>query len=99
MDKTISMADFIESHKTKNLNIIDVREVSEYHSGHIPRSVNMPLSELDETYPGLSKDEEYLIVCRSGARSGRATDFLIGKGYRAKNIEGGMNQWSGEIDH
>lgn len=98
MVKTISMDDFVENNKTENLNVIDVREAHEYEAGHIPGAVNMALSEFEENYPELSKGKEYLLVCRSDARSGRATEFLTEQGYDATNVEGGMLQWPGEVE-
>lgn len=82
----------------EQLNIIDVREVDEYLSGHIPSSINMPLSLLEFRVNELSKDKPYVIVCLAGGRSAQATMFLESKGYDATNMTGGMSAWSGEIE-
>ncbi|HBF58252.1 MAG TPA: rhodanese, partial [Exiguobacterium sp.] len=39
---------------------------------------------------------EYVMVCRSGARSGRATTYLEGQGYDVTNMDGGMMSYEGE---
>ena len=37
-----------------------------------------------------------MYVCRSGGRSGRATQFLESQGYDVTNMTGGMLAWEGE---
>ena len=60
----------------KNLNIIDVREVDEVMAGKIPSAIHIPLGLLEYRMSELDKSKEYIIVCRSGARSGRACQFV-----------------------
>lgn len=82
----------------ERLNIIDVREVDEYQSGHIPGSQNVPLSLLEFRVNELSKDTPYIIVCLAGGRSAQATMFLASRGYDVTNMTGGMKEWTGEIE-
>lgn len=79
------------------LKIIDVREVDEVQAGHIPGMMNMPLGLLEFRMHELNKNEPYIIVCRSGARSGRATQFLESQGFDVTNMVGGMLTWEGEV--
>lgn len=79
------------------LKIIDVREVDEVQAGHIPGVMNMPLGLLEFRMHELNKNEPYIIVCRSGARSGRATQFLASQGFDVTNMVGGMLAWEGEV--
>lgn len=79
------------------LKIIDVREVDEVQAGHIPGVMNMPLGLLEFRMHELNKNEPYIIVCRSGARSGRATQFLESQGFDVTNMVGGMLAWEGEV--
>lgn len=63
--------------------IIDVRTKSEFASGHIKGSVNIPLDELPKKITELQKKQQPLItVCRSGNRSGIAKSML-----KSANIE------------
>ncbi|MGX9134247.1 rhodanese-like domain-containing protein [Rummeliibacillus sp. JY-2-4R] len=80
------------------LNIIDVREVDEVKAGHIPGMINIPLRLLEAKLPDLSKKTPYLMVCRSGGRSGQATAFLASQGYDVTNMVGGMLAWKGDIE-
>ena len=56
----------------KKLNIIDVREVDEVAAGKIPGAINTPLGLVEFRMHELDKSKEYIMVCRSGGRSGRA---------------------------
>ena len=80
------------------LNLIDVREIEEVQAGKIPGAVNIPLGQLEFQMKELEKEKEYVLVCRSGGRSGRAVQFLESYGYRAVNMAGGMLDWEGEVE-
>jgi len=80
------------------LNLIDVREIDEVQVGKIPGVVNIPLGQLEFRMNQLEKDKEYVMVCRSGGRSGRAVQFLESHGYLAVNMAGGMLDWKGEVE-
>ncbi|MCT2345093.1 rhodanese-like domain-containing protein [Niallia taxi] len=82
----------------KKLNIIDVREVDEVATGKIPGAVNIPLGLIEFRMHELDKTNEYIMVCRSGARSGRATQFLKEYGFNVMNMTGGMLAWEGKIE-
>ncbi|WP_102344958.1 rhodanese-like domain-containing protein [Bacillus sp. Marseille-P3661] len=79
----------------KNLNIIDVREVEEVAAGKIPGAMHIPLGLLEFRMHELDKSKEYIMVCRSGARSGRASQFLESQGFSVINMTGGMLSWEG----
>ncbi len=82
----------------KKLNIIDVREVDEVVAGKIPDAVNMPLGLVEFRMHELDKSKEYIMVCRSGGRSGRATQFLESYGFNVINMTGGMLAWEGKVE-
>ncbi|MBY0099677.1 rhodanese-like domain-containing protein [Mesobacillus maritimus] len=82
----------------KVLTIIDVREVDEVTAGKIPGAFNIPLGLLEFRMHELDKTKEYIIVCRSGARSARASEFLEYQGFNVINMTGGMMAWEGKIE-
>ncbi|MFD2638498.1 rhodanese-like domain-containing protein [Piscibacillus salipiscarius] len=82
----------------EDLNLIDVREVEEVQEGKIPGAVNIPLGLIEFRENELDKNQEYIMVCRSGGRSGQATQFLESKGYNVTNMEGGMLSWEGPVE-
>jgi rhodanese-related sulfurtransferase len=69
--------------------LLDVREPHEFAAGHIPHSVNVPLSQLRDRYTELPKDRDFWISCGVGQRAYYATRFLLQHGYRAWNLSGG----------
>lgn len=82
----------------KQLILIDVREPGEVAQGKIPSVVNIPLGFIEFRMHELDKSKEYIMVCRSGARSGHATRFLESQGYNVTNMAGGMLAWDGKIE-
>ncbi|KMY33882.1 rhodanese domain protein [Lysinibacillus xylanilyticus] len=79
------------------INLVDVREVDEVESGHIPGIIHIPLGLLEFRMHELNKNESYVMVCRSGGRSGSATQFLESQGFNVSNMVGGMLAWDGEV--
>lgn len=78
----------------KKLHLIDVREVSEVAEGSIDGAINIPLGLLEFRMHELKKETPYIMVCRSGGRSGQATAFLEEHGYDVTNMSGGMLEWN-----
>jgi rhodanese-related sulfurtransferase len=66
--------------------IIDVRTVAEFNQGHADGSRNIPLDLLFNHMEELkSADKAYVVVCRSGNRSGMAADEMRSNGMEAVN--------------
>jgi len=65
--------------------ILDVRTPSEYKSGHIKGSKNIPLQELNSKMKGLKKDQVIITCCASGMRSGNAKSILKNEGFEVYN--------------
>ncbi|MCP8970203.1 rhodanese-like domain-containing protein [Ectobacillus ponti] len=80
------------------LNLIDVRETDEVAAGKIPGAVNIPLGLVEFRMHELDKNKEYIMICRSGGRSGRATELLESHGYKVINMTGGMLAWEGAVE-
>ena len=72
--------------------VLDVREQDEWDAGHVAGAVHIPLSELPTRIEELP-DDDLIVVCRSGGRSGQATDWLNHTGYDAINLDGGLKAW------
>ncbi|MGN7177699.1 rhodanese-like domain-containing protein [Cytobacillus sp. SAFR-174] len=81
------------------LNIVDVREADEVKEGKIASAIHIPLGLIEFRMHELDKNQEYVMVCRSGNRSGLAARFLEGQGYRVINMLGGMMNWEGPLDY
>ena len=73
--------------------LIDVREVEEYASAHVPGARLIPLGTVPEAVDELPRDERVFVICHSGARSQRAADFLLARGIDAVSVAGGTSAW------
>lgn len=76
--------------------IVDVREPAEFQSGHIPKALNLPLSQLPSRVEELGKfrDKPVILCCQSGNRSARASLVLGKKGFKSvHNLAGGVSAW------
>ncbi len=86
------------SHETGSL-VLDIREDKEYQSGHIKDSIHIPLSALKSRVSELDKykDNNIILGCRSGSRSGRACGILKKSGFeKVHNLRGGVLAWESE---
>jgi hydroxyacylglutathione hydrolase len=79
----------------RDLQVIDVREPDEWHSGHIPGAMHIPLGELGRRMTELDYHRPLVVVCRSGNRSTIATSVLLQAGRTdVHNLDGGMLGWT-----
>ena len=76
--------------------LLDVRNDDEWATGHAPAATHMPLGELSERHTELPADRRIVVICRSGARSSRATEALVDAGYDVVNLAGGMQAWEAQ---
>lgn len=95
---SITMKDFKERLATdKNLVILDVRTPEELVGplGKIDNAINIPIQNLEQRIDELKsyKDKEILVICRTQNRSAVAVNILQTKGYKAKNVLGGMTEF------
>jgi rhodanese-related sulfurtransferase len=73
--------------------VLDVREPDEWSAGHVSDSAWIPMTAIPARYGELPTDRAIVVVCRTGARSGRVTEALRGAGYDAVNLAGGLQAW------
>lgn len=69
--------------------VIDVRSAGEFTAGHLPKAVNIPLSEIDTVIARKVRDKNQVLLlhCQSGSRSVEAIRKLKALGYeRAYNL-------------
>lgn len=72
---------------------LDVREPYEWHHGHIPAALHIPLGELGARLHELPTEKRIVAVCRSGNRSGAVVAPLRQLGYDVLNLSGGLLSW------
>ena len=84
---------------TKNGVLVDVRTKEEYAEGHIPDSINLPLSHLDQILKEVpDKNTPLFVYCQSGSRSARAAKSMKKAGYSGVTNIGGILYYHGPIE-
>jgi len=76
--------------------VIDVCEPSEFAAGHVGGAKNIPLNQLEGKLASAVKNKSLplILVCQSGARSGRAVAIAKKLGYeKAQSLGGGLSGW------
>lgn len=76
--------------------LLDVREDSEYESGHIPNSKHIPQGRVGERLKELEKykGKPVVVLCRSGNRSTAACSLLKKEGFAdVRSLKGGIEAW------
>lgn len=73
--------------------LVDVREQSEWRSGHAPQARHIPLAKLASEARRLKQDVPVVVMCASGSRSKAAAAQLRSMGYQATSLTGGLAAW------
>jgi adenylyltransferase/sulfurtransferase len=83
-----------------DLQIIDVREPSEYEIARIPGSRLIPLGQIVSRMNEIDPSKETVVHCKGGVRSAKAISSLKQAGFpgRLVNLKGGITAWSNDVD-
>jgi rhodanese-related sulfurtransferase len=73
--------------------LVDVREQDEFDAGHVPGAVHVPLATVADHVEQFRGVGPTFVICRSGARSMRACEFLADRGVEVANVAGGTMAW------
>lgn len=79
-----------------DLLILDVRTQSEFDAGHLEHAILLPYDEIGSRFAELLEysNISILVYCRTGNRSGIASDELITHGFTSVyNMLGGISTW------
>ena len=80
---------------TPSAYLLDVREPDEWAAGHAPGAHHLPMMEVPARLAEIPGDQEVVVVCRSGGRSGQVVSYLMGNGWdNVRNLDGGMQVWA-----
>lgn len=83
----------------EKFRLIDVREPMEYQLCRIEGAELKPLGQTPQWMQSLDKDEEIVLYCHHGMRSGQAAAFLARNGFtNVQNMIGGIDAWSLNVD-
>jgi rhodanese-related sulfurtransferase len=77
--------------KDPNIYILDIRENKDFVKGHIEGAQNIPFREVGSSLGKLPKDKQIIVYCYTGQTGGQTTSLLNVAGFKAKSLNGGMN--------
>jgi rhodanese-related sulfurtransferase len=87
--------DAVDELVSERVAIVDVREPEEFAGGHIPGSINIPQCDLALRLAEIAPETPTLVVCRAGARSYKAAQFLAERGCPlVASLRGGVEAWA-----
>lgn len=90
--KIITPSDLL--HNREEYVVIDVRNVKQYQSGHIPDAINIPIERLRDEALLLDKSKKIAIHCNKGVTGNMGQNILISMGFNVYNISGGYKSYS-----
>ena len=77
------------------LQVLDVREESEWRDGHLAGSLHLPYHDIRSVPQGLGRSRPVAVICASGQRSATGASLLKAHGVREvlHVVDGGVPQW------
>lgn len=76
--------------------IVDVGKRSRFEKRHIKGAVNIPYDELINEKYNLPRDKAIVLYCDRGGTSMMAAKYLLERGYKVKNVVGGLKNYRGK---
>lgn len=93
----LNVSEFANVLATEDVVILDVRTPAEFADGHIANAINIDAQSgnFAAEIEGLDKTKTYAVYCRSGNRSGTATQIMAEAGFsKLYNMNGGTIDWT-----
>ena len=82
----------------ETFQLIDVREPHEYEEANMGAEL-IPLGQVGDHVDQIKRDQKVVIHCRSGARSGKAIQYLEQHGFdNLYNLKGGILAYQADED-
>jgi hydroxyacylglutathione hydrolase len=90
----IGPADLAASLAHRGVTLIDVRNATEWQSGHIAGARHIPLGYLLDRVADVPRDKPVVLQCLTGGRSAIGASLLRARGYETVvNLTGGISEW------
>jgi thioredoxin len=96
-NKNVDASTFQQHLSNNDVQLLDVRTMDEYSSGHIKNALLanwMDKEEFTQHVQYLDKEKPVLVYCASGGRSSQAAEWLAENGFKnIENLKGGFIEW------
>jgi rhodanese-related sulfurtransferase len=80
------------AHATR-FQLIDVRTPTEFHEGHIPGAINLPMEQVEARLNDLAPHDPIVLICQSGRRAAMTCNLLKPHREDLLLLEGGTRAW------
>ena len=85
--------DELEERLVEGARLVDVRQPYEFDEMRVSGAVLVPLATVPDNVDAFRSEEPVYVICKTGARSARACEFLAAQGVEAVNVAGGTLAW------
>lgn len=93
----LELREVLESEQA--IQLIDVRETSEWNICHIEGALLMPMNSIPNRMEEIDKSQKTVMYCHHGVRSQRVIDYLQCQGFdNLLNLQGGIHAWAMQVD-
>ena len=90
----INIDEFKAAMKEPNVQLVDLRNATEYRSGHIENAEHVFVGTLPKNLDKISKDKKVVIFCQGGDRATIGYSLLASNGFKnILNYSASMNEW------
>ena len=90
----INIDEFKATIKEPNVQLVDLRNATEYRSGHIENAEHVFVGTLTKNLDKISKDKKVVIFCQGGDRATIGYSLLASNGFKnVLNYSASMNEW------
>ena len=91
--QSISTSYLAKDYLNRSINIVDVRNETEYDSSHVNNALHIPLDTINEKLTALEKNKSYYVHCAGGYRSMIFISILKARGFnKLIDVKGGFNE-------
>lgn len=84
--------------KGEKFLLLDCRETWEFETAHIEGATLIPMRQIPHKLDAIPKNQPVVVYCHAGMRSLGAAAWLKQQGVNALSMNGGIDEWSREID-
>ncbi|KXL52261.1 coenzyme A disulfide reductase [Anaerotignum neopropionicum] len=96
-DRKLISADDLETliSSSKNYQLIDAREASQYEENHVETAMSIPHAKLRDALDDLNKETMTITYCNKGVTGNAAQNILLNHGFKeVYNLSGGHKNYS-----